>query len=82
MRTAKQPKPGSSLRAAHDLVTVARMRRDCYSIGEWSIMTDGHTTWLSKQKIGEKQTASIEVPKRVFDRLLDLYERPQPFVRR
>ncbi len=36
-------------------------------------MTDGYRVWISKQKVGEKRTDHVEVPKAIFDRLFDAY---------
>lgn len=70
-----------SLRQARDLPTICTLSRDNYSVGDWTIMTDGYTVWISKQKLGHPCTAEITVPKKVFDRLLMFYERPQRRVR-
>jgi hypothetical protein len=79
---SRRQKPGTSLRKTYDMVELCRIRRDCYAIGPWSISTDGNKAWISKQTIGKPQEALIEIPKRIFDRLLDLYERHQPFIKR
>lgn len=68
----------NSLRLVKSIAQVCELPRDNYGFQNWSIMTDGHTVWISKQKVGEQPTADIEIPKGVFDRLLVLYERPQP----
>jgi hypothetical protein len=67
----------TSLRAARSLDQIIELPRDNYGFNNWSIMTDGHTVWISKQRIGEKPTHQIDVPKGIFDRLLTLYEREQ-----
>lgn len=41
------------------------------------ILTDGHSVSIAQKAIGKPCTASIKVPKRVFDRLVDWYMRPQ-----
>lgn len=66
-----------SLRQAKDLPTICKLKRDNYDVGPWSIMTDGRTVWISKQKVGEKPTDQIAIPKHIFDRLLACYEKPK-----
>lgn len=66
-----------SLREVKDTPTVCRLRRDNYSQGDWTIHTDGHTVWISKQKVGAMPTAEISIPKGVFNKLLAGYERRQ-----
>lgn len=56
---------------------ILRMGRDHSTWGDWTIMTDGYRVWVSKQKMGEARTHHIEVPKGVFDRLVDAYTKPR-----
>ncbi len=72
----------ASLRSVKSEREVIRLRRDHYSVSNWSIMTDGYRVWISKQKLGEAATHNIEIPKRAFDRLIAMYERPQKQVRK
>lgn len=67
----------TSLRQVKTEDEVCTLPRDHYGFQNWCIMTSGHTVWISRQKVGEQPTHSIEIPKGVFDRLLALYERPQ-----
>ncbi|HVX91214.1 MAG TPA: hypothetical protein VHC20_06360 [Candidatus Paceibacterota bacterium] len=57
---------------------ICSVRRDHFQHGDWSIMTDGYTVWISKQKWGHERTDHIAVPKSVFDKLFDSYAKPQP----
>lgn len=61
---------------------ICRVRRDNYNQGDFSIMTDGHTTWLSEQKMGEHRKQGIAIPRGVFNRLLQRYLAEQKFIRR
>lgn len=56
-------------------VQICKMRRDHTEVGDFSLMTDGFTVWLSEQKFGENRTQHIEIPKKIFNRLLVWYER-------
>jgi hypothetical protein len=67
----------NSLRTAKSEAQIIELPRDHYGFNNWCIMTNGHTVWISHQKVGEQPTAGIEVPKGIFDRLLTLYEREQ-----
>lgn len=74
MAKAKQ----MSLYAVRNMKEVCRLPRDHFDLGDWSIMTDGYIVWISKQKIGHEQTDHIEIPKRIFDQLVDRYAKPMP----
>ena len=67
-----------SLRLVKSEAQVCEIPRDHYRFQNWSIMTNGHQVWISKQRVGEQRTDHIEIPKGIFDRLLALYEKPQP----
>lgn len=55
-----------------------QLRRDHYNVLDWTILTDGYRVWISKQKIGKPPTDKIEIPKRIFDRLLACYCKKAP----
>lgn len=65
-----------SLRQGSTEKQICSLRRDHCNVGDWSIMTDGFTVWISKQKIGHERTDHIQIPKRVFDKLFDQYAKP------
>jgi hypothetical protein len=67
----------TSLREAKTEAQIIDLPRDHYGFQNWTIMTNGYTVWISRQKVGEQPTAHIEIPKGIFDRLLDMYEREQ-----
>lgn len=71
----------TSLRTAKSEAQIIKLPRDHYGFQNWTIMTNGHQVWISRQRVGEMPTHSIEVPKGIFDRLLAMYEREQPIVR-
>jgi len=63
-----------SLRTAN-FATLVKLPRDHYEVGDWSIMIDGYgTVWISKQKLGYPPTDHIEIPRKVFNRLVDAYQ--------
>lgn len=55
---------------------ICRMPRDHKYVGDFSIMTDGYTFWLSQQKTGEAPAQNFEIPKKKFNRLLAWYLKP------
>jgi hypothetical protein len=59
-------------------VDLMRMGRDHATWGDWRIMTDGYRVWLAQQALGHAPTRHIEVPKGIFDRLIDAYVKPRP----
>jgi hypothetical protein len=61
---------------------ICRLMRDNHRAGDWSISTDGSSVWISCQKIGEPPTADIEVPRRIFNRLIAAYTKPRRPVRK
>lgn len=71
----RKPAPHSETRSFRQAkeADLIRMRRDHATLGDWRIMTDGYRTWIARQEIGQKPSHHIEVPKRIFDRLIDAY---------
>ena len=53
---------------------ICDMPRDHTDFGDWCLMTDGSTVWISEQENGKPQKQSIEIPRSVFNRLLRWYE--------
>jgi len=75
--TTRKPKTKSFRQASE--ADLMRMRRDHATWGgDWYIMTDGYTVWISKQKLGEARTDHIAIPKTIFDRLSDAYIKQRP----
>ena len=71
-----------SLRTAN-FETLITLPRDNYWAKDWSIMTDGEdTVWISQQKIGCNRTDYIEIPRRIFNRLIDAYQKDRKPIRR
>jgi hypothetical protein len=66
-----------SLREAKSERAVCKLPRDNFEVADWNIMTDGTTVWISEQKLGRPPTQSLHVPKKIFNRLLAAYEKPQ-----
>lgn len=66
-----------SLHTAKSEADIIKLPRDHFEVGDWSIMTDGFTVWISQQALGEQRTDHIAVPKKVFDGLLEKYTQPQ-----
>ncbi len=57
-----------------------RIRRDHTEVGDFCLMTDAGTVWLSEQKMGEAQKQAVQIPRAVFNRLLRWYQRPSKFI--
>lgn len=77
----KRTEKTMSLRGVKTEAAICRLPRDHYNVRNWSIMTDGYRVWISQQKMGERRTDHVEVPKKIFDRLFDAYAKPQKIVR-
>ena len=71
-----KPKPLSLLNC-RTIDQVAKLHRDHFDYGDFCLMSDGYTTWLSEQKVGETPTQSFQIPKGVFDRLIRRYVKEQ-----
>lgn len=54
---------------------ICRMRSDHTDFGDFSLMTDGFTVWLSEQANGEMSRQKFEISKGRFNRLLRWYLR-------
>lgn len=53
------------------------LQRDNFSKGDFTILSDGFTVYLSEQMIGSPPSQEITIPKRVFDYLIKKYQEPQ-----
>lgn len=80
-KSKAKPVKTLSLRNAKGLYQVASLRRDNYERKDFRILTDGTTVWLTKQALGHPVEADIQIPKAIFDRLIDNYGKPQRVVR-
>ena len=58
------------------------LTRDNISVGGWWFMIDGDVVILTAQKSGESPTQQVTVPRGVFGRVVDWYNKPQPIVPR
>lgn len=66
-----------SMRDVRGETGVVMLERDNWQFGEWSILCDGYRVYLSCQPRGEPPSQHIEIPKSVFDRMVDAYTAPQ-----
>jgi hypothetical protein len=69
-RTSKAVSPMKATNAQ-----ICQMRRDHTDFGDFSLMTDGYTVWVSQQAVGEDRKQHIAMPKGTFNRLLRWYLR-------
>lgn len=60
---------------------MCRMGRDHYERGNFCIMTDGQTVWLSEQAAGESPTQSFQCSRRMFNFLIAQYQKDRKLVR-
>ena len=49
------------------------MEYDNVQVGDFSIMTDTHTVWLSQQAMGEYRTQHCEISRDAFNKLIRWY---------
>src|SRR4051794_19742065 len=49
------------------------LSHDNVNVGDFSIMTDGFTVWLSEQAWGEMPKQKVAIPRYVFNKLIDWY---------
>lgn len=54
---------------------ICKLERDNTEAGDYSILVDEARVYLSEQALGEAPTQSIEIPREVFNALVDWYER-------
>jgi len=66
-----------SMREAKGEKGVVALARDNWQFGDWGLLCDGHYVWISLQAEGEMPERKIEIPKNVFDRMVDAYIAPQ-----
>lgn len=63
-------------------VQLCRVRRDHIYVGDWSIMTDSYTVWVTFAEKESSLGQSVEVPRDTFNKLIRWYLRPQKFIRK
>lgn len=56
---------------------LCQIASDNFSVGDFSILTDGYHVWLSEHHPGEQQKQHIEIPPKVFRKLVNWYLKPQ-----
>jgi hypothetical protein len=66
-----------SLQDCKSVAEVCRLERDNFSHGNFTIMSDGHTVWLTQQAMGQSPTKYFDMPKWKFDFLIRKYQAPQ-----
>jgi hypothetical protein len=52
---------------------ICELSHDNVEVGDFSIMTDAYSVWLSEQKLGEDRTQHISIPRPVFNKLIRWY---------
>jgi hypothetical protein len=62
-------------RKAKSHKAICAMPFDNIQIGEYGIMVDEVTVLIDKQRTGEPREAAVTLPRWVFDRFVDWYER-------
>lgn len=58
-----------------------RISRGNIEVGDFSLGTDTYVVWLTEQRIGEPPRQSIEIPRRIFNKFIRWYQRPQKAIR-
>lgn len=52
---------------------VLKLERDNWQFGDYGLLCDGDIVYLSQQKVGWPRLQNIEIPKKLFDKLVDAY---------
>lgn len=66
-----------SLRSATTMKALCSLKRDNYSCKRFSIIADEHNVTLTEQELGHSPRASVTIPRRQFNALIDFYNRDQ-----
>jgi hypothetical protein len=66
--TIQSPRKAKSLR---------KMKRSLVETKDFWLLVDGSEVIIVKQRNGERSTATITIPKKDFNRLIDFYNKPQ-----
>lgn len=61
---------------------VCRLNRDNISVGDYWIIGGGDDVYISRQKEGQPAESNISIPRDVFIRMVNWYQRPQKLRRR
>ncbi len=56
---------------------ILQIRRDNLTAGDFWILADGHDVTVCAQQPGHAATASVTIPRKEFNRLVDWYMRDQ-----
>ena len=67
-----------TLRGATTLDEICKLKRDNYAVAGFWICADECRITITQQRPGESATASVTVPRRQFNALIDFYQREQP----
>lgn len=59
-----------------------RLNRDNISVGDYWIMGGHADVYIARQKEGQKAESIISIPREVFIRMVNWYQRPQKIRRR
>lgn len=66
-----------SMHAAKTERDVIALERDNWQFGDFGLLCDGFSVWLSEQPKGEAPRQKVEIPKAVFDKMVAAYTAPQ-----
>lgn len=56
---------------------VCSLNRDNTEAGDYWILTDGDCVTLTQQAVGESPVGSVSIPRELFIRFINWYQRPQ-----
>lgn len=65
------------MRDARNEKAVIALDRDNWQFGDWGLLCDGYHVWISMQPMGSLPERKIEIPKAMFDRMVDAYTADQ-----
>jgi hypothetical protein len=66
-----------SLQESNGAGNVGELERDHFTVSDFGLLSDGVTVWLSQQRQGSPPDQSFEIPKYIFDGLVEHYQKPQ-----
>jgi hypothetical protein len=62
-------------REAETFDQICDLERDNTEIDDYAILVDEAYVYLNEQRVGESPTASIQIPREIFNALIDWYQR-------
>lgn len=68
---------GQSPRAANSEKRITQLRRDNIEVGGWFFVVEERMVYIVEATRGEKSPKEVILPKHVFNKIVDFYNKPQ-----